>query len=360
MKQKITVDAGKKTAKPSIRKVGTILGSGALCVLTIGTISVCGLVNKSSDTNKIQSETKAAATTTITTTERTSTYTTLDTVAWRKASINEYDIAQTQATTSQTKAKKTSSVTTEKITEKNIKNKSMYATEIVKIRVRPNADAEACATLAQDDKVTVTAQTSNGWFAVTYDDYKGYVKADYLTSKVPASAKKSTKKSTTSKKVVTTAVAAKKAVTTKRTTTKPATTTAAVSSSRGYTVNCTDEEFDMLCYVLQGEVGSCSEASKLAVANVILNRVKSPAFPNSISGVLTSNNQFTAISGYYNRSTPPTQNTIDCARRALNGEDNSNGAIYYYAPQYCGGSTAAWFETLTFCMELDGQRYFKN
>lgn len=362
MKQKITVDAGKKTAKPSIRKVGTILGSGALCVLTIGTISVCGLINQNADTSKIQSETKAAATTTMTTkTERNSTYTTLDTVAWRKASINEYDIAQTQATASQTTAKKTSAVTTEKITEKKINNKSMYATEIVKIRVRPSFDADACATLAQDDKVTVTAQTSNGWFAVTYDDYKGYVKEDYLTKKVPASVKKAKKKTTTSQKAVTAAKVAKKAVTSRHTAKKPAaTTTAAATSGRGYTVNCTDEEFNMLCYVLQGEVGSCSDASKLAVANVILNRVKSPAFPNTISGVLTSNNQFTAISGYYNRSTPPTQNTIDCARRALNGEDNSNGAIYYYAPQYCGGSTAAWFETLTFCMELDGQRYFKN
>ena len=80
---------------------------------------------------------------------------------------------------------------------------------------------------------------------------------------------------------------------------------------------------------------------------------------SSISDVLTAPNQFTAINGYYSGRNKPTQNTIDCAKRALNGEDNSNGAVYYYAPQYCGGSTASWFESLTFCMELDGQRYFK-
>ena len=113
------------------------------------------------------------------------------------------------------------------------------------------------------------------------------------------------------------------------------------------------------CYVLQGEVGNCSEQSKIAVANVIINRVKTGRFGSSISDVLTAPNQFTAINGYYSGRNKPTQNTIDCAKRALNGEDNSNGAVYYYAPKYCGGSTAAWVESLTFCMELDGQRYFK-
>ena len=51
---------------------------------------------------------------------------------------------------------------------------------------------------------------------------------------------------------------------------------------------------------------------------------------------------------------------IKVSGEALAGEDNTNGATYYYAPAYCGGSTAAWFETLQFCLEVDGQRYFKN
>ena len=67
----------------------------------------------------------------------------------------------------------------------------------------------------------------------------------------------------------------------------------------------------------------------------------------------------TAISNYYNKTNPPTEHTKECVKRALNGEDYSNGALFYYAPKYCGGSTAAWFESLTFCMELEGQRFFK-
>ena len=184
---------------------------------------------------------------------------------------------------------------------------------------------------------------------------KDYLKKAEVTttsagkSETTTAAKKSETKKTTTTKAKTTKSE------TKKTETKKATT----SSSNSSVISYTDEEFDMLCYVLQGEVGNCSEQSKIAVANVIINRVKTGRFGSSISDVLTAPNQFTAINGYYSGRNKPTQNTIDCAKRALNGEDNSNGAVYYYAPQYCGGSTAAWFESLTFCMELDGQRYFK-
>mgnify|MGYP000757521964 FL=1 len=184
---------------------------------------------------------------------------------------------------------------------------------------------------------------------------KDYLKKAEVTttsaakSEITTAAKKSETKKTTTTKAKTTKPE------TKKTETKKATT----ASSNSSVISYTDEEFDMLCYVLQGEVGNCSEQSKIAVANVIINRVKTGRFGSSISDVLTAPNQFTAINGYYSGRNKPTQNTIDCAKRALNGEDNSNGAVYYYAPQYCGGSTASWFESLTFCMELDGQRYFK-
>ena len=75
---------------------------------------------------------------------------------------------------------------------------------------------------------------------------------------------------------------------------------------------------------------------------------------------VTSAGQFDAIYGYYNGTKKPSQHTIDCAKKALEGEDNTNGAVYYYAPRYCGASSAAWFESLTFCTEIEGQRFFKS
>lgn len=378
MKQKKTVDASRKAAKPSIRKVGTMLGSGALCVLTIGTISVCGLVGQVRDTENSK-ETKAAEVTTTTVTERTeNTYTALDTVNWRKASINEYELAQTVSTTAETKAKssetkKTEKKTTTKAADEVLDNVKLYSTDIVNLRAKADKSSDVLVVLDKDDEVIASKKTADGWYAVKYGDVEGFVMAEYLTKTVPESAKTEAVTTTTeAKKTETKAettttkktTAASKTETAKKTDKTTTTTTTAKkeenNSSDKDVISYTDEEFEMLCYVLQGEVGNCSEESKIAVANIVINRVKSSQFPNSIEGVLTAPNQFTAISGYYNRSKTPSQNTIDCARRALEGEDNTNGAIFYYAPKYCSGSTASWFESLNFCFELDGQRYFKN
>lgn len=351
MKQKKTEDSIKRTAKPSVRKVGTMLGSGALAVLMIGTVSIFALT---SGNNEAQKDTKAAITNTKTTsvteaeTERDETYTSMNTVTWRKAGISEYKMAQAESeTTTSAKATTTKKTETTKNAAKETKvnNVTMVATEIVNVREKADKNSEIEAIVATDEEVIVTAETSDGWYKVTYGDYSGYVMKDYL---------KKAEVTTTSAAKSETTTAAKKSET-KKTETKKATT----ASSNSSVISYTDEEFDMLCYVLQGEVGNCSEQSKIAVANVIINRVKTGRFGSSISDVLTAPNQFTAINGYYSGRNKPTQNTIDCAKRALNGEDNSNGAVYYYAPRYCGGSTASWFESLTFCMELDGQRYFK-
>lgn len=125
-------------------------------------------------------------------------------------------------------------------------------------------------------------------------------------------------------------------------------------------MNISDTDYEMMCYIVQAEVGYCSEQSKIAVTNVILNRVKDSRFPNTISGVLTQKNQFASISNYYNRTKKPTDNTKKCVERTLKGEDNSKGALYFYNPKYCSYSVRQWFESLYFCFELDGQRYFKN
>ena len=75
----------------------------------------------------------------------------------------------------------------------------------------------------------------------------------------------------------------------------------------------------------------------------------------NIKAVLTASNQFTAISNYYTKANKPNQSTINCCKRALAGEDNSNGAVYYYSPKICG--TIAWFESMQCCLYLDSGIY---
>lgn len=292
-----------------------------------------------------------------------------ETVTWWKAGVEDYDFAEvtqaetTAATTKKTTAaakesktvttttaaaKTTKKTTAKKTTVEEISGLKVYATAAVNVRSDADTSSEKLGTLAPDTGVSVTGKTSSGWYRIKYGDKTGYVYAEYFTKTEPSA-----------KAATTTAAKAAKTTTTTTAATAKKTTTAAPAATNSGTISYTDEEFEMLCYVLQGEVGNCSEASKIAVANVVINRVKSPYFGSSIKEVLTAPNQFTAIYGYYDGSKVPSQNTRDCALRALNGEDNSNGAVYYYAPQYCGGATAAWFESLTFCLEIDGQRYFK-
>lgn len=374
MKQKQSVEGVLRSTKPSIKKVGTMLGSGAMAVLVIGAVSVYGLSGK---TEISGGETKAAAEYNVAAVQAAdeeripaNTTASIATVSWWKAGVEEYEFVEKAVTTASSKNKEASKTTTakttttsaeasksEKKTEKGseteaIETKSMYAAEAVNMRKGPSKSDDVITVLAAGTKVSCTAKTDDGWYKVEYNGTTGYCMAEYLTSKAPAKTTTTAAAQTSAAKKTT----AETAATTKKTTTE------ASSDGSDSVISYTDEEFEMMCYVLQGEVGGCSDASKIAVANVIINRVKSSRFPDTIKGVLTAPNQFTAISSYYNKTNTPSSSTRECAKRALSGEgaEESKGATYYYAPKYCSGSTAAWFESLTFCMELEGQRFFKN
>lgn len=193
----------------------------------------------------------------------------------------------------------------------------------------------------EDKQISATVS----WWKAQVDEYDFIEVDDSIATTTTTTTKKTT---TTAKKTT----AAKKE-------TKPETTTVKKLEPGEYVIPCTDEEFEMFCYVLEGEAGGCSDAAKMAVAGVIVNRVQADRFDNTIKKVLTAPNQFTAIKKYYNKSVTPSQSTINCVKRALAGEDGSNGAYYFYSKKYCSDKTAAWFESLVFCIEIDGQRFFR-
>lgn len=86
---------------------------------------------------------------------------------------------------------------------------------------------------------------------------------------------------------------------------------------------------NLLARIINGEARGESYTGQVAVGAVVLNRVNSPSFPNTISGVIYQPGAFTAVSdGQINK--PVVQSCYDAARDALNGWDPSGGAIYYY------------------------------
>ncbi|MBR2441746.1 MAG: spore cortex-lytic enzyme [Clostridia bacterium] len=77
---------------------------------------------------------------------------------------------------------------------------------------------------------------------------------------------------------------------------------------------------------------------QVAIGAVVLNRVRHPSFPNSISGVVYQKHAFTAVSdGQINLT--PNETAMRAARDAINGWDPSGGAIYYYNPAV---ATSSW------------------
>ncbi len=112
------------------------------------------------------------------------------------------------------------------------------------------------------------------------------------------------------------------------------TTTASTGSNGNYS----NSDLTLLARLISGEARGESYTGKVAVGAVVLNRVKSSSFPNTISGVIYQPYAFTAVSdGQIN--VPPDNSCYEAAKAAMNGWDPTYGAIYYYNP---ATATSKW------------------
>ena len=101
--------------------------------------------------------------------------------------------------------------------------------------------------------------------------------------------------------------------------------------SNGQSSDYSRNDLYLLAKVIHAEARGEIYTGKVAVGAVVLNRVKSPDFPNTISGVIYQKHAFTAVSdGQINLT--PDQTAINAAKDALNGWDPTGGCIYYYNP----------------------------
>ncbi|MBQ7163951.1 MAG: spore cortex-lytic enzyme [Clostridia bacterium] len=97
----------------------------------------------------------------------------------------------------------------------------------------------------------------------------------------------------------------------------------------------------LLARLIHSEARGESYTGQVAVGAVVLNRVKSSSFPNTISGVVYQSNAFTAVSdGQINLA--PDETAIRAAKDAMNGWDPSCGSLYYYNPKI---ATSKWILT---------------
>jgi N-acetylmuramoyl-L-alanine amidase len=103
---------------------------------------------------------------------------------------------------------------------------------------------------------------------------------------------------------------------------------AAYQPSRGVSAR---DDVMLLARVIQGEAANEPYLGKVAVGAVILNRVGSDKFPNTLAGVIYQPNAFESISnGIANQ--PPSQDSVKAAQDALNGWDPTQSALFFWNP----------------------------
>lgn len=110
------------------------------------------------------------------------------------------------------------------------------------------------------------------------------------------------------------------------------------SSSTQNTNGFSSSDVYLLAKTIYAEGRGEPYTGQVAIGAVVLNRVRNPSFPNTISGVVYQKHAFTAVTdGQINLT--PNETAMKAARDAINGWDPTGGAIYYYNPAV---ATSAW------------------
>lgn len=132
-------------------------------------------------------------------------------------------------------------------------------------------------------------------------------------------------------------------------------------AAMGITTNSTSassnssSDLNLLSRLVYAEARGESYTGQVAVASVVLNRVKNSSFPNSVAGVIYQQGAFSVVNdGQINLT--PNQTAISAAQDAINGWDPSYGAIYYFNPNT---ATSSWIWSRPVTVVIGNHRFCK-
>ena len=109
-----------------------------------------------------------------------------------------------------------------------------------------------------------------------------------------------------------------------------------------------DDMVELLARLINCEARGEPYIGQVAVGAVILNRVKSPKFPNTIAGVIYQNNQFSSVKdGQFDVAIEEGSTVYKAAQEAMNGSDPTGGALYFYNPSKTKSKWLFSLETTT-------------
>ena len=184
--------------------------------------------------------------------------------------------------------------------------------------------------------------SSSSWYKVSVNGKTGYSYSKYIDTGKKAT---STSNNTSNKS---------NTPSTSSNTGKKASTTTSKTPSVAYS----EEDLYWLSRIIHAEARGEPYEGKVAVGAVVLNRVKSPKFPNTIKGVIFQKGQFSPVSNGSIYNTPGSD-SIRAAKDALAGVNPIKDALYFYYPKYSTKKARSWFDTLTFVKKI-GNHVFKK
>lgn len=130
-------------------------------------------------------------------------------------------------------------------------------------------------------------------------------------------------------------------------------------------ISLSSKEIEILQRIVEAEATGEDIKGKILVANVIINRVNDSAFPDSVEKVVFQKTggtyQFSPISDKRYYSVSITDETKEAVQRVLQGEDYSQGALYFSARKRASASNMRWFDNnLKWLFQYGNHEFFKH
>lgn len=185
-------------------------------------------------------------------------------------------------------------------------------TDALRVRREPNTEAGIYVLMAQDDELDVIEVLDDDWISVAYGNEIGYVSSEFVNLDFHID----------EGETVTAIKAREKA---------EAEAKAKLTTNQGAVVVGGDDT-RLLAALIYCEAGNQGYEGHLAVGAVVMNRVRSGAYPNSITGVIYASGQFTpALNGkvakVYGGNIP--ESCIKAAQEAIGGASNVGTATHF-------------------------------
>lgn len=174
----------------------------------------------------------------------------------------------------------------------------------LRVREAASTDSAQVGTLTQNGEVSVFGEEAD-WYQIQYSGSSAYVHADYVTLSEELKGAVSMEEYQASR---------------------------TVSAGSSSVISADSNDVAMLAALIECEAGGESYTGMVAVGAVVVNRVNSGSFPNSISGVIYQSGQFTPVATGTFQSVLARGARSDCyaaAQAALAGESPVGGCLYF-------------------------------